>query len=365
MLYTFDIRYYEEPHGCKVTATVYLDLPQNQLDEVKRNPFVIDLVNHPFIKNGIIDLTNHAPVLVDNIQPCVHSVPGNAYEVVCKYQEKASLWNYKTFYFKIYVDAPLGYFWPYSQLDFICGVDHDAFERLYQSGKYVVAPLIPNIIVGIADGYYYSVNLTATVEMVRITNAANSQQVIADVIDVKGALSPVSLNAFNSIMLEPIRLNDELLTMVGFNFQHGNIYGLIDVDYFEGVLSCQGTAKKQAFVKRENVGYSLIVEDSKTTAGCQLKRFFYLHEFQSLLWNEYKAKVMLTNEKLANICQYLNKVIIDSRIVAELQQVMDNFVIQNQGQQITNEMKVKYVAQYFNMMEKEAQHFVLTRYLWD
>ena len=50
-----------------------MDLPQATIQEVRLNPFVIDLVNLPFIKAGIEGFLNHEVSLVDNIH--LYSLP--------------------------------------------------------------------------------------------------------------------------------------------------------------------------------------------------------------------------------------------------------------------------------------------------
>jgi len=67
MLYYFEIQYFEEIHLCEIIAPVILDLPQDNIHDVRLNPFVIDIVNHPFMRAGIERVQNHNEKLVDNI----------------------------------------------------------------------------------------------------------------------------------------------------------------------------------------------------------------------------------------------------------------------------------------------------------
>lgn len=365
MFYSFKIKYFDPIFRNNAQATVILNLPQADPMDVKKNPFVIDLVNAPFMKAGIEALPNHCQALEDNIHVYGSTMPNTAKEIVCRFAEKITTGDYKSFTFKVYVDALSGYVWPFNnQLDFIYGDDFDEYEYLYQSGKYVLAPHLSIPFAGVDDGYYFQIGLTSTVEVVRITNASDPQRLKAEAIDYRGTVSPLVLSLINRSRLFPIRLTDGLLSVIGFSHQYGNIYGLKNVDYFEGMLSVSGNLRKQFFLRRDRVGYSLIVEDKLENLGCQLKKCFYLQELQQLLLQEYNAKIIFNNQELTNLCNYLNSVILGGRIIATLPEVMDNLSAQSNGQTLTTAQIVDHVAQYYKVSKTVAQHYLLVRYLY-
>lgn len=363
MLYSFDIKYNAGFPSGMLNATIIMNLPQAQLEEVKRNPFVIDILHHPFMSAGIEAVEGHCPNLLDNIQVYDMNMPNSAKEVICRYQEQDGHWNFKTFGFKIYADDPFGC-WNIDKLDFICKCGYDVYERLYQSGRYVITPPLSNSFVNIAEGYYYQVELNATVEVVRIVDASNPQRAQAEMVGADELVSPIELNAFTLLRLLPIRLNDELLSMMGFVCRRGSLYDLIDVDYFEGVLSIQGNPKRHFFIRRDRVGYSLIVEDSNGGDGCCLHHCVFLHELQYLLRAEYNANISLSVQKLAEICRYLNSVMLGERIMSKLPELIDNLVAQSDGQMPFEEQKVEYVAQHFGISGELAHYYLMKMHLY-
>ena len=218
MLYSFDVKCNMGSPCGVLDATIIMNLPQSNLDDVKRNPFVIDIVNHPNISAGIKAVRNHCNNLVDNIREYKTAMPNSVNEITCRYQEQAGCWNYKTFSFKIYVDALSGC-WPYNLLEFTCKTDYDVYEKLYQSRKYVIDTFLPNTFASIDNGYYYQIGLTATIDVVRIANTNNSQNIQAEIVDAKGVVSKVTINDLTRSLLYPIRLNDELLSLIGFTYE--------------------------------------------------------------------------------------------------------------------------------------------------
>lgn len=364
MLYSFDIKYNVGSFNGMYDATIIMKLPQANLDDVKRNPFVIDIVNHHIISAGIKAVQNHCNNLVDNIREYKTAMPNSINEITCRYQEQAGSCNYKTFSFNIYADAHQNY-WPYNLLEFTCKTDYDVYEKLYQSGKYVIAPFLPNTFASIDNGYYYQIGLTVTLDVVRIANTNNSQNIQAEIVDANGVVSNVTINDLTRSLLYPIRLNDELLSLIGFRYTKGNIYNLTNADYFEGVLTNQGNAQCQVYIHRGRVGYSLIVADPNNNDGYRLLPFFFLHELQHLLKTEHNANITLNYQKMSDISRYLNEVILGERIMSNLPLFINSLIGQNNGQALSMQQIVNNVVNHFGINELIAKHYLTTMHLYN
>ena len=358
MLYYFEIQYFEEIHLCEIIAPVILDLPQDNIHDVRLNPFVIDIVNHPFMKAGIEQIRNHKEKLVDSIYEFNNNAVSNTVQVItCRYQEIPGLSNFRTFSFKIYVDVAIGYFFPYSQIEFTCRNYFDEYERLYQTGCYVKPPHIPNSHVGFENDYYYLNQLPGSVELLRIVDTANQQRIIADSIAANGVVSQISIpNAYGK-QIRPLLLNDWILLLIGFAPVRGDIYGLRDVDYFEGVLSRGGNAATSIFVKKESVGYGLMIEDETQVAGCSIITFFYLHELQNMVWNVFHANITLNNQQLTNICQRYNQIGQVSFIIATITVEVEKYLHDNPERNSQAEI-VDYLAMHYSISTNEAQSMI-------
>jgi len=358
MLYSFDIQYFEPAVQGLVNVTAILDLPQNSIQNVKVNPFVVDLVNHPFIKAGLKQMPGNQQELVDNIRPFNSIVPNTAVKVSCKYQASSGDSEYKTFVFNISFVYSSCYIPSNNPLVFTCGCLYDAYERLFQSGHYVLTPRIPNVQYGWTVGHYYLCELLGACELMEVTRCTNNG-ILVDSVAENGTISSISLNQNCIGQLRPIRLNDQLMTMMGFNYVNNkSIYGLTGVNFFEGVLNCNGTAAFQVFVKRDTVGYSLIVYDSAANNNCRLLKCFYLHELQELLQKEYHASIRLAQSQLISICQFMNDTTRHAKIVSQIYSVISLCYLQNQPSKPTRGQIITYVASHFGITPQEAQNIM-------
>lgn len=363
MLYYFEIEYFEWAQQHDVCATIIMDLPQGNLSDVKLNSFVIDIVNHPFMKSGIQKVSYHNPILVDNINVYPHhQMPNTAIDITCRYQEKPGLGNFRSFSFTIYALLPSGnLFFPQSQLDFTCRNYYDAYEKLFQKGFLVPSPPLPNSQIGFETGSYYLNHLMTTTEVLRVlgTNAQNWVEV--DSVASNGCVSRITIPNNYSRQLQPFLLCDWVLLNIGFVHNKGNIYGLKDVDYFAGVLSQGGQAQQQVFVKKERVGYSLIIQDATQKLQCRLIRVFYLHELQYYLHQEFNGAISLSNKQLAYICDYYNQVGQWSKIIAQMPAEVDAFG--NNNPNASRQDLYNYVATHFGITFAQAQSLMVMMHL--
>lgn len=359
MLYYFEIEYFECTHQQDVCATIIMDLPQGNLSDVKLNPFVIDIVNQPFMRDGIQKVPNHKPILVDNVNVYpLHQIQNTTIDITCRYQDNPGLSNLRSFSFTIYALLPSGnLFFPHSQLDFTCRNYYDAYERLFQKGFLVASPHIPNSQIGFESGSYYLNDLTASTEVLRVLGANPQSRVEIDSVASNGSVSQISISKIYSRQIHPFLLCDWVLLNIGFVHDQGNIYGLTDVDYFAGVLSLGGQALQQVFVKKEKVGYSLIVQDATQKQQCRLVRVFYLHELQHYLHQEFNVTITLSNHQLASICSYYNQVDQWSQIIAQVPAEVDAF--RNNTPNVCRQDLFNHVATYFGITLAQAQRLMV------
>lgn len=363
MLYSFDIQYFEEPHQCDLTVTIIMDLPQAQLSDVKHNPFVIDVLNHPFVKAGIEKLPGHKTNLVDNLRIHTTGVPNTAYDITCCYREKPGVDSYNSFFFKIAADIPQGYYFPCSQMVFNCLEDFEAYEKLFQIGKLVAAPLIPNSQTPIANGQYYLQYIQQTVEVMRVVEASDSNNVRIEAIAANQGISSLTLSLLNRGQMRPIRLSDKLLSMMGFSFQTGNIYGLVGIDYFEGILSSQGNTQMKVYLQRDRFGYSLILPNANAQFGCKLIKCFYLHDLQDILLRELTVRIVLSVPQLAAIAFFFTNVELCCHIIESLPAEIEKYINSQHPPVVSREQIVKHVANLYGISEKKACHFMIFQYL--
>lgn len=363
MLYSFDIQYFEEPHQCDMVVAIIMDLPQAQLSDVKHNPFVIDVLNHAFMKAGIEKLSGHRTNLVDNLRVHSTGVPNTACDITCCYREKPGSNNYNSFSFKIVADVPPGYYFPCNHMVFNCAEDFEAYEKLYQSGRLVAAPLIPNSQTPIANGQYYILYIQQTVEMMRVVDASDPNNVRMEAIAADQSISPLTLSLSNRGQMRPIRLSDKLLSMMGFVFQTGNIYGLVGIDYFEGVLSCQGIPRIQVYLQRDRFGYSVIVPNVIAHFGCKLIKCFYLHELQDILLRELNVRIALSVPQLAAIAFFFTNVEFCCNIIETLPVEIETYIASQHPLAVSREQIVNHVAIHYGISEEQASHFMIFQYL--
>ena len=363
MLYSFEIEYFETIHLCDVRATYIMDLPQAQLNDVKLNPFVIDILNHPFIAAGIRRIANHRPVIVDNIDTYPFAtVPNSATDVNCRYQQQPGLSNIRTFSFTIAADVPQGFNLSNTQLEFTCPRDYAFYEQLFMSGLLVQAPHIPNTTVAVANGNYYLWYVEGRVELLRVTNAQNPNSVELDSVAENGLLSRVRLTPVTKNSMRPIRLSDQLLMMIGFIGQRGNLFGLVDVDYFEGVLGGQGGFAMTVFLIKDSIGYSLAVQDVHSQYGCRLCKCFYMDELQASMWQHYHARITLENFQLAAISAFFNNMDFYCGVIRRLPQVVSAYISQN-GVAVNRQQTITYVANHFGITTEEASRLMDSMHL--
>lgn len=357
MLYSFDIQYFEEISQKELPVTFIMDLPQESIQKVRLNPFVINLVNHSFIRDGIKRVPNHKDRLVDNVQSYTGDISDSFVDISCKYQEQYTSSDYKSFEFTVRAVIPPKSFFPQDPLVFICGELYDAYENLYESGRFVKAPIISISRIGMAVGYYYRCNLIDSIELLKVSSLDDISTMV-DSVSEKGGLSPMNLNGLALRQVRPLRVNDQLLRMIGFTYVNSrSIYGLKGVTLFGGVVNRTKNESYQLFIKKNRVGYDIIVEDSSSDGGCRLIRFFYLHEMQHYLLQEYNTLINLSHKKETRICQHINQTERLSIIITKIPEVLDAFYFQNH--EPTRQQVIEHVASQVNVTFDEAQRLLV------
>lgn len=354
MLYSFDILYFEESSQNELPVSFILDLPQESIQRVRANPFVLNLVNHSFIRDGITRFPNHKDRLVDNVQPYTSDIPDSIVVISCRYQEQRISSDYKSFEFTVRAVIPQQRFFPQDPLVFICGELYDAYENLYESGCFVKAPIIPISRIDMAVGYYYRCNLIGSVELLKVSSLDDTG-IMVDSVSEKGGLSPMNLNSLALRQVRPLRINDQLLRMLGFTYVNSrSIYGLKGVSLFVGVAN---RIQNELFIKKNRVGYDIIVEDSSSSVGCRLIRCFYLHEMQYYLLQEYNTSINLSHNKMTRICQQINQIERLSIIISRIPEVLD--ALYSQNHEPTRQQVIEHVALHLDLTFDEAQRLLV------
>lgn len=330
MLYSFDILYYDEPSQRRVPGTIIIDLPQQNVADVRRNPFVIDLVNYAFMKDGILNVPGHKNKLVDNIDFYGYDLRDTVSDIKCIYRDCVT--GHKFFYYYIYAKITFNTFFPISELTFASTVDYEAYEELYYRGYLISGPQIPLSKVMPQIGYYYLHNNISTVNLLRLVNVSGLANV------------------------RPIRLCDELFSLMGFAYLTGKLYGIPQCEYYERKVVLPDNSTKVIQFKKERIGFRLVIADENEQYGCKLIPIFYLHELQYEVDYNQHFKMTLTPIQEREISQFENKVFFEAKVIEELPNILEKYKAQNSGYSLSD--KINHVASHYCISGPMANHYL-------
>lgn len=330
MLYSFDILYYDEPSQRRVPGTIIIDLPQQNIADVRRNPFVIDLVNCAFMKDGILNVPGHKNTLVDNIDFYGPVLRDTVSDIKCLYRDCAT--GHKSFYYYIYAKITNNTFFPVSELTFTSTVDYEAYEELYYKGYLIPSPQIPLSKVTPQIGYYYLSCNNSTVSLLRLVNVSSLANV------------------------RPVRLCDELFSLMGFAYLTGKLYGIPQCEYYERKVVQPNNSTNVIQFKKERIGFRLVIADENEQYGCKLIPVFSLHELQYEVDCNQHFKMTLTPFQEQEICKFENCTFFGAKVIEELPSMMEQFKIHNRGFSLSD--KIKHVANHYGIAEPVAIHYL-------
>lgn len=206
-------------------------------------------------------------------------------------------------------------------------------------------------------GYYYQLLLQGGIREILRTNSQGRMETISRT----GSVSTITLTPINRGQVSPIRLTDQLLTMVGFTFNTGNIYSLTEVEYFEGLITDNTGTQIAIYLRKDSVGYTLVVPVAGAPQNCKLMKCFRIHELQELLRNEYNARIVLSRPQLVSLCIYLNNLWQWSKIIETLPGVASSFKSSYYAQhhvQPCRDLVVTHIANCYNITDQEATYFM-------
>ena len=355
MLYSFDIQYYDEPSQRRMPGTIIIDLPQQYVADVRRNPFVIDLVNCAFMKDGILNLLGHKDRLVDNIDYYGPVLRDTVSDIKCLYRDSAT--GHKSFYYYIYIKKTANTFFPVSELTFNSTVDYEAYEELYFRGYFISAPQIPLSIVTPQSGYYYLFYNISTVNLLKFVNVSGLTNHMMQVITANG-LGNVINTTIGSVQVRHVRLCDELLILMGFTYLTGKLYDIPQCEYYEKRVVLSDNTKRVIQLKKERIGFNLVIADKNEQYGCKLIFVFSLHELQYEIDFNLHFKMIITQMQEVEISQFENKMFFDAKVIEELPIMLEKYKSQNSESTLSD--KIKYVASYYRIAEPMASHYLLS-----
>lgn len=360
MLYAFNIRYFEEQHQGYIEVPIIMDLPQANLADVKMNPFVIDIINYPFMKAGIQNMPGHSAVLVDNIYEYPYPIPNHPYEITCKYQKNPGNGAFYNFNFKINAIVPAGYYLPHDHLEFTCHYDYDAYEELFYQLRFIKAPIILPSNPLVQNGFYYQLKMPVAIDAIKIIDAHDTNNIIAESIDLLGNVSSLNLTPSNSAQVCSIRLRDEFLRKLGFALRaNSNLYGQVDINYFEGSLVGNNGVDIPIYLRKDDrVGYSFLKIDRARNVVIDTIKCFWMEELQEILFHEYHEKIDLSNQQLADLAVYLTNVNYCSNIISRLPYLLQAFFAQRGQVQPSHNDVISFVSSQFQITPNEAEHYL-------
>lgn len=355
MLYSFDILYFDEPSQRRVPGTIIMDLPQQNIADVHRNPFVIDIVNQAYMMDGIKQMPHHQAKLVDNIQQYGSAITTPTAEIKCVYRD--SDLGHKMFWFNIYAIITENTFFPVSELTFNCTDDYEAYEELYYKGQLIASPQIPHTNSAPQIGHYYLLYNLATVDLLKVVNAAIPSPLQMQVITVGGQAGVISINNVGVGQVRPVRLCDELFQLMGFNYIDGNLYGIPQCEFYELNNTQPNGSNCLIQVKKNRIGYDFVIPNANAQYGCKLISIFSLHELQDMVAKHINAKFGLTPAQEQAIALFWNNLYFGAKVIEELPTLLEAYKQNNPNSSLSD--KIAYVASYYKIAKPLASHYLI------
>lgn len=355
MLYSFDILYLNEPTGQRELATIILDLPQQNIADVRRNPFVIDIVNQAYMMDGIKHVPNHQAKLIDNIQPYGPAITTPTLDIKCVYRD--SELGHKMFCFYIYAIITDNTFFPVSKFTFNCTDDYEAYEELYFKGQLIASPQIPYTNSAPQIGHYYLLYNLAKVDLLKVVSKAIPSTLQMQVITVGGQASVISFNNVGAGQVRPVRLCDGLFYQMGFTYNEGNLYGIPQCKFYELNKTLPNGSNYLIQVKKNRNGYDFVIPDANAQYGCKLMPIFRLHELQNMVVHYWNDVFVLTPAQEQAIAMFWNNLHFGAKVIEELPALLEVYKQNNPNSTLSD--KIAYVASYYKIANPLASHYLI------
>ena len=304
MFYSIPLTLQPEYRG--VTAELVIDLPQRTEDEARRNPFVHDLLGHPFVHAHLDREAGDNSPDTDYLNR--YNGDPHAYrcqEVRIVYQN----WNieplhagHREFVFHIYACVSEAVAFPEPELCFTVTERYGNYIDLFGRDQLVIdhvpvyqPPFHLHNYVCVRTG-------VATVELGTI-NCVNDEHGLQRLVLSDVNQTEIEMTNANKAMIHPIRLTDELLETMGFVMTNSAIYRYPMQDHFDKPIIVNGIHYLLCLIRDGRYSYQLIVEDGRAAYGTMAYQVDYLNELQVQIMACYQYDFLPHPELLKNYLQ--------------------------------------------------------------
>lgn len=347
-----------QPEYRGVTAELVIDLPQRTEDEARRNPFVHDLLEHPFVHAHLDREAGDNRPDTDYL----NRYDGNPYAYRCQevrivYQN----WNiaplhagHREFVFHIYACVSEAVTFPEPELFFTVTDQYDYYIDLFCRDLLVIDHVPVHQPPFHLHNYVCVRTGVAVVELgtVKCVNDEHGLQrlVLSDVNQTEMAMT----NA-NRAMIHPIRLTDELLETMGFVMTNSAVYHYPVQDHFDMPILMNGIHYLLCLIRNGRYSYQLIVEDRRAAYGTMVYQVDYLHELQVQIMACYQYDFLPHPELVKN---YLQQKMNNHFFAANHKSLIFEYY-NNLGQTIpTRVMFIQDTAAYYRVDQNVVQRYV-------
>lgn len=304
MFYSIPLTLQPEYRG--VTAELVIDLPQRTEDEARRNPFVHDLLGHPFVHAHLDRETGDNRLDTDYL----NRYNGDPYAYRCQevrivYQN----WNieplhagHSEFVFHIYACVSEAVAFPEPELCFTVTELYDYYIDLFGRDQLVIDHVPVHQPPFHLHNYVCVRTGVATVELGTI-NCVNDEHGLQRLVLSDVNQTEIEMTNTNRAMIHPIRLTDELLETMGFMMTNSAIYRYPIQDHFDKPIIVNGIHYLLCLIRNGRYSYQLIVEDGRAAYGTMAYLVDYLHELQVQIMACYQYDFLPHPELVKNYLQ--------------------------------------------------------------
>lgn len=271
------------PYHRGVTAELVFDLPQITIDEARRNPFVRDLVENPYVHAHL--LRNVGDERPDTELLNVYNGSPHSYrcqEIKIVYQNHDITPNHaghREFVFYIYACISEAVPFPEPEFFFTVTTQYDYYLDLFGRDQLVIMHASVHQPPFHLHNYLCVSTGAVTVE-VGVINCVSDNQGLQHLVLSDVGQTEITITNANRDIIHPIRMTDELLTQMGFVMTTSAIYRYPEQDHFDKPITVRGETKLLSLIRRGQYSYELLVEDARTAYGTMAYQVDYLHDLQ-------------------------------------------------------------------------------------
>lgn len=274
-----------------VYVELIFDLPQVNVFDARNNPFVKDLIESPFVRS-YLDRSHNVGLsdifLVSPYQGDPTAMISQEVKVVYQnidFLENPGLHIEFNFYIMAVVSAPVSF--PEKEFNFTVRGQYDEYWNLFVKDALVIPHRSVTQPPYQLHSYLIIRTQIAVVDLCMVNNVSNQQgQQTVMVFDQHQSV--IAITPVNKGMIQPIRLTDELLQLLGFTLSHSSVYGYPAQEHFDLQLQNSGIT----LLRYGSYFYTLLVHNPHAVHGCMSYNVKYLHQLQQYILANYQKEYL-------------------------------------------------------------------------